>query len=129
MYETRQVHNAVLAQGPVWYCVKCTIQDNIAFPAIFCGNAETEQTSVYSNDPLPCDKRQCTAPSTHNVCYKQAFSFVFVTVHWFRVYNAKQHPKYINGEMTEDQIFLEFLKNFDSPDDPDGQVCIAMVTS
>ena len=43
---------------------------------------------------------------------------------WSRVYNAKQHPKYINGELTEDQIFLEFLKNFDSPDDPDGQVCV-----
>ena len=39
------------------------------------------------------------------------------------VYNAKQHPKYINGELTEEQIFLVFLKNFDSPDDPDGQVC------
>ena len=54
--------------------------------------------------------------------------FSFVVVPWFRVYNARQHPKYINGEMTEDQIFLEFLKNFDSPDDPDGQVCVAMVT-
>ena len=40
----------------------------------------------------------------------------------YSVYNAKRHPKYINGEMTEEQIFLEFLKNFDSPDDPDGQV-------
>ena len=38
------------------------------------------------------------------------------------VYNAKQHPKNINGELTEEQIFLVFLKNFDSPDDPDGQV-------
>ena len=38
------------------------------------------------------------------------------------MYNVKRHPKYINGEMTEEQIFLEFLKNFDSPDDPDGQV-------
>ena len=43
-----------------------------------------------------------------------------------RVYNAKQHPKYMNGEWTEDRVFLEFLKNFDSPDDPDGQVCLIL---
>jgi len=38
------------------------------------------------------------------------------------VYNAKFHKKYINGEYTEDDVFLEFLKSFDSPNDPDGQV-------
>lgn len=40
------------------------------------------------------------------------------------VYNARQHPKYQNGELTEDQVFLLFLKNFDSPNDPDGKVTI-----
>ena len=30
----------------------------------------------------------------------------------------------MNGEKTEDQIFLDFLKNFDSPNDPDGQVLV-----
>ena len=39
-----------------------------------------------------------------------------------RVYNATHHPKYKNGEWTEDQVFLSFLKNFDSPSDPDGKV-------
>lgn len=48
-------------------------------------------------------------------------------MHCHSVYNVKQHPKYINGEMTENQIFLEFLKNFDSPDDPDGQVYVIYV--
>ncbi|XP_072032233.1 calcyphosin-like protein [Amphiura filiformis] len=38
------------------------------------------------------------------------------------VYNPSQHPKFKNGEWTEDQVFLQFLKSFDSPDDPDGQV-------
>ena len=28
------------------------------------------------------------------------------------VYNCSFHPKVINGEMTEDQVFLEFLANF-----------------
>lgn len=37
------------------------------------------------------------------------------------MYNAREHPKYKNGEMTEKEVFLEFLKNFE-PDDPDGQV-------
>lgn len=38
------------------------------------------------------------------------------------VYNAKSHPKYQNGEWTEDQVFRKFLDNFDSPYDKDGQV-------
>lgn len=46
-----------------------------------------------------------------------------VTVHDLRgVYNAHQHPKYQNGELTEEQIFLLFLKNFDSPNNPDGKI-------
>ena len=39
-----------------------------------------------------------------------------------RVYNARKHPKYLNGKWTEEQVFKEFLKSFDSPDDPDGIV-------
>ncbi|XP_066568293.1 calcyphosine-like b isoform X2 [Amia ocellicauda] len=38
------------------------------------------------------------------------------------VYNAKHHPKYQNGEWTEDQVFRSFLDSFDSPYDKDGQV-------
>jgi hypothetical protein len=28
------------------------------------------------------------------------------------VYNAKVHPKVQQGKMTEDEVFLEFLRNF-----------------
>lgn len=38
------------------------------------------------------------------------------------VYNAKYHPKYQNGEWTEEQVFRKFLDSFDSPDDKDGKV-------
>ena len=38
------------------------------------------------------------------------------------VYNARKHKKYENGEWTEKQVFAEFLKKFDSPNDPDGKV-------
>ncbi|KAF7651725.1 hypothetical protein LDENG_00106460 [Lucifuga dentata] len=38
------------------------------------------------------------------------------------VYNAKNHPKYQNGEWTEDQVFRKFLDNFDSPYEKDGKV-------
>ena len=34
----------------------------------------------------------------------------------------KKHPKVANGKLTEEQAFAEFLKTFDSPDDPDGKV-------
>lgn len=39
-----------------------------------------------------------------------------------RVYNARHHPKYQNGEWTEAQVFRSFLDSFDTPNDPDGQV-------
>lgn len=46
-----------------------------------------------------------------------------VTVEDLRgVYNASQHPKFLSGEMTEDEIFLKFLNNFDCPNDPDGKI-------
>ncbi|NXE38144.1 CAPSL protein, partial [Ptilorrhoa leucosticta] len=38
------------------------------------------------------------------------------------VYNAKYHPKYQNGDWTEDQVFRAFLDNFDSPYEKDGKV-------
>ncbi|NXQ44166.1 CAPSL protein, partial [Catharus fuscescens] len=38
------------------------------------------------------------------------------------VYNGKYHPKYLNGDWTEDQVFRAFLDNFDSPYDKDGKV-------
>ncbi|XP_039767434.1 calcyphosin-like protein isoform X2 [Ornithorhynchus anatinus] len=38
------------------------------------------------------------------------------------VYNGKHHPKYQNGEWTEEQVFRKFLDNFDSPYDKDGLV-------
>jgi len=37
------------------------------------------------------------------------------------VYNVKKHPKYLNGEWTEDQCLRQFLDSFDSKD-KDGKV-------
>lgn len=37
------------------------------------------------------------------------------------VYNVKKHPKYLNGEWTEDQCLRVFLDSFDSQD-KDGVV-------
>lgn len=37
------------------------------------------------------------------------------------VYNCSFHPKVINGQMTEDQVFLEFLSNFGDRD-RDGKI-------
>ena len=43
-----------------------------------------------------------------------------------RVYNARKHPKYLNGEWTEKQVFESFLASFDTPNDPDGVVSYAL---
>ena len=42
---------------------------------------------------------------------------------FFRVYNVKMNPKYQNGEMTEEQIFIKFLNTFEvGSADMDGKV-------
>ncbi|XP_072032234.1 calcyphosin-like protein [Amphiura filiformis] len=38
------------------------------------------------------------------------------------VYNPREHKKYRDGKWTEKQVFEDFLKTFDSPNDPDGKV-------
>jgi Ca2+-binding EF-hand superfamily protein len=38
------------------------------------------------------------------------------------VYNARDHPKVRNGKWTDKQAFEDFLKTFDSPNDPDGKI-------
>ncbi|VDN13600.1 unnamed protein product [Dibothriocephalus latus] len=39
------------------------------------------------------------------------------------VYNAKSHPKYQNGEWTEQDVFREYLKTFEcGSSDVDGKV-------
>lgn len=43
------------------------------------------------------------------------------------VYNPKYHPKFQNGEWTEDQVFRKFLDSFDSPYDKDGKVTDALM--
>eukprot|EP00794_Sanderia_malayensis_P008018 gene8018-8877_t len=40
------------------------------------------------------------------------------------VYDVTKHPKYKNGEWTEDQCFRKFLDSFDTPDDKDGKITL-----
>ena len=47
----------------------------------------------------------------------------------FRVYNAREHPKYKNGEYSEKEVFDEFLKNFEPYDEKDGKVSDNLVMS
>ena len=37
------------------------------------------------------------------------------------VYNCQMHPKVQNGELTEDEVFLEFLQNFGDKNN-DGKI-------
>jgi len=38
------------------------------------------------------------------------------------VYDVRKHPKYISGEWTEEQVFLQFLSSYDTPNQADGLV-------
>ncbi|KAK2721938.1 hypothetical protein QYM36_002491 [Artemia franciscana] len=38
------------------------------------------------------------------------------------VYSVTQHPKYLSGESTENEILGKFLSNFESTPSPDGKV-------
>lgn len=46
---------------------------------------------------------------------------------YISTYNAKAHPKFQSGELTEDDILGMFLKTFDAPDHADGQVYIVIL--
>lgn len=39
------------------------------------------------------------------------------------VYSPKKHPKYLSGEMTEDDVLKQFLKTFNGPGQTDDVVC------
>jgi len=41
-----------------------------------------------------------------------------------RKYDPTKHPKYQSGEWEKDQVFAEFLKTFDSPNEPNGEVTL-----
>ena len=47
----------------------------------------------------------------------------------FRVYNARENPKYKNGDMTEKEVFEEWLNNFEPYDEKDGKVSDYLVMS
>nr|ACH48219.1 EF-hand protein-like protein [Cyriopagopus schmidti] len=38
------------------------------------------------------------------------------------VYNAREHPDVIAGKKNEDKVLVEFLENFETPNNPDGKV-------
>ncbi|XP_074643166.1 calcyphosin-like protein [Tubulanus polymorphus] len=38
------------------------------------------------------------------------------------VYNVRHHPKYVNGEWTENECLENFLHTFDTPNDKDGKI-------
>ena len=37
-------------------------------------------------------------------------------------YDPRHHPKYMSGEWDAEKVFLQFLRSFDSPANPDGVV-------
>lgn len=46
-----------------------------------------------------------------------------ITIHDLKgVYNVSKHPKYLNGEWSEDQILRKFLDTFDTKGQEDGVV-------
>ena len=47
----------------------------------------------------------------------------------FRVYNARENPKYKNGDMTEKEVFEQWLNNFEPYDEKDGKVSDYLVMS
>ena len=44
-----------------------------------------------------------------------------------RVYDARKHRNVLNGKWTEEKVYEEFLKSFDSPNDPDGKVGVSTI--
>lgn len=41
---------------------------------------------------------------------------------YIRTYNINENNNYQQGKWTEEEVYLNFLKKFDTPNDPDGKV-------
>lgn len=44
------------------------------------------------------------------------------------VYNVKSNPKYLNGELTEDQLLAKFLNNFETNGVQNAEVSCSKIT-
>ena len=49
---------------------------------------------------------------------------VLTVMDFEKLYDYKEHPKYVTGEWTPKQVFENFMKTFDSPTDPDGVITL-----
>ena len=65
-------------------------------------------------------------PSIIMKCSTEVIKHLHLKCPFFsRVYNVKAHPKYQNGEMTEEQIFRKFLNTFEvGSNEVDGTVSL-----
>lgn len=45
------------------------------------------------------------------------------------VYNYQRHPQYISGEKTKEDLFKQFLANFEVDGHVDGKVCLILLYS
>ena len=45
------------------------------------------------------------------------------------MYNARKHPKFINGEWSEAECFKHFLATFEAPEEKDGKVNLFYISS
>lgn len=84
---------------------------------------------VPASDHLIVHRVQPQMSNARNEVVMQAFRKLdktgdgVITIEDLRgVYNAKYHPKYQNGEWSEDQVFRTFLDSFDCPYEKDGKV-------
>ena len=68
----------------------------------------------------------------YNVRYVRILCFLYITLFNKCCYTCpdqrRSHPKFINGEKTEEEIFKEFLRTFDSPNH-DGKVKLSISQS
>ncbi|XP_030598908.1 calcyphosine-like b isoform X2 [Archocentrus centrarchus] len=100
-------------------------------PAVGLLRPHRETPAAVSNSRLVWDQRFGQPPMSNarKEVVMQAFRKLdktgdgVITIEDLRgVYNARYHPRYQNGEWTEDQVFRMFLDSFDSPYDKDGKV-------
>ncbi len=47
--------------------------------------------------------------------------------YYLGVYDVRKHPKYMNGEWTEEQILKKFLDTFDTKGSEDGVVSVEIL--
>jgi len=84
------------------------------------GSIDFDEFLIHIRPPMNDTRRTLVESAFNKLDGDQ--SGIVTTSDVARLYDPKHHPKYVTGEWDAEKVFIEFLRTFQHPGDPDGQV-------